>query len=68
MKARIEEKSTVRAAEELRWKSFVMVKREEVCADEVEILDVSEDIFGRDEVRFKYNGKTYVSFVIARMA
>jgi len=45
---------------------YVLVNGERVRTDEVEFLDISEDMFGRDEMTFRYNGKVYTSLVFVR--
>lgn len=45
---------------------FVIVDGERVLTDDVEFVDISEDVFGRDVMTFIYKGKQYTSNVFAR--
>jgi hypothetical protein len=45
-------------------RSYVIVNGEKVDTNDIEVLDVSEDISGRDILSFIYNGERYTSFVI----
>lgn len=42
----------------------VIVDGEKIPMDDVEFIDISEDISGRDLVKFKYNNEVRESFVI----
>lgn len=41
----------------------VIVDGERIPMDDVEFIDVSEDISGRDLVKFKYNNEVRESFI-----
>ncbi len=47
-------------------KSFVHVNGEPVCVDDIEILNVEEDITGRDLVTFEYQGVNRHSYVVTK--
>lgn len=44
--------------------AHVTVDGERIPLDDVEFIDVSEDISGRDLVKFKYNNEVRESFII----
>jgi len=44
-------------------RSFVHVNGESIPVSSVKVIDVAEDIQGRDEYTFIYKGKTYTSLV-----
>ena len=41
----------------------VIVDGEKIPMDDVEFIDISEDISGRDLIKFKYNNEVRESFV-----
>lgn len=45
---------------------YVMVDGEQILTDDVEFVDISEDVFGRDVMTFIYKGKQYTSNVFIR--
>jgi len=45
---------------------YVMVDGERVLTDDVEFVDISEDVFGRDVMTFIYKGKQHTSNVFIR--
>ena len=47
-------------------KSFVMVKGEWIDASKVELLNISEDLYGRDCMTFIYDGNQYESLVVVK--
>jgi len=44
--------------------AWVYAKNKWVDSDIVEFLNISEDIFGRDQMNFKYKGKEWSSIII----
>lgn len=47
-------------------RAYVMVESNYVSIKNVEVTDTAEDIFGRDEVTFMYQGKQYQSLVLIK--
>ena len=47
-------------------KSYVIVDGEYVPVDNVEFLNISEDISGRDLMTFNYKGEKRESFIVLR--
>jgi hypothetical protein len=47
-------------------KAYVCVKGDWIPLDNCEFLDISEDMQGRDLVKFKYEGTEYESYVTNR--
>ena len=43
---------------------YVNKKKKWVDVDDVEFLNISENIFGHDEMNFKYKGKDYCSTIV----
>jgi hypothetical protein len=46
--------------------SCVIVDGEKIPVDNVEFLDISEDIYGRDLITFMYNGERKQSLVVKK--
>ena len=46
--------------------SCVIVEGEKIPIDNVEVLNVEEDLYGRDLVSFMYNGETKQSLVVTK--
>jgi len=48
----------------MRYKAYVTVDGNFIQLDKCEFLDISEDMYGRDVVKFIFKGKEYESYVI----
>jgi len=46
--------------------SCVIVNGQEIPVDNIEFLDISEDITGRDLMTFMYNGEKRQSYVVKK--
>ena len=47
-------------------KAYVVVDGKDVLVDATEFLDIAEDIFGRDQMTFKYKGEVHQSLVFRK--